>query len=116
MPLGCILAHTDSLRALAFGGIGAAYNPVGAAFTHKVRMLRIINGTDGDMIFTDDTTDAAGKWIVPAKSFVLYDYTSNSHPNEGCLAYPEGIVVSVKQYTAPTEGAVWVECTYVKGQ
>jgi hypothetical protein len=114
MPLGCILAKTDTVRSLAFGSIGGAYVAVGSAFTHNARMIRLVNLTDGDMMFTDDGVN--DKWPVPKGSFVLYDYAANSHPNEGILAYPHKTQISVKQISAPTTGSVYAEVTYVKGQ
>ena len=114
MPLGCIRAQTDELRFLPFTAIGAAYAPVGGALTHMTRMFRMINNTDGDMIFSDD--GAAARWFLPAGSFVLYDLTSNSHPNEGCMAYSEATQFYVKQSTAPSKGAVYIECIHVLGQ
>jgi hypothetical protein len=116
MVLQCIKAHTDTMRTLGFAAIGAGYAAVGAPLSHAVRMLRIINATDGDMIFSDDSTDAAGKWFVPAGSFVLYDYSSNSQGQEGNLAYGEGVQIYVKQSTAASKKNVYIECTYAQGQ
>jgi hypothetical protein len=107
-------AHTDTVRTRGFATIGAAYATVGAEFGHAVRMMRIVNLTDSAMMFSDDGVN--DKWPLPAGSFVLYDYSSNSHPNEGVLAYGEGTQIYVKQIAAPTAGSVYIECTYAKGQ
>ena len=114
MPMGCIRAQFDELRFLGFGAIGAMYAPVGGELTHMTRMIRIINNTDGDMFFSDDGLGA--KFFVPAGSFVLYDLTSNSHLNEGCVAIAMGTQFYVRQSTAPTKGAVYIECIHVLGQ
>jgi hypothetical protein len=114
MALGCVPAHTDTIRTLAYTGISGTYAAVGSALTHNTRMLRLVNLTQGNVMFSDDGTN--DKWIVPAGSFVLYDYTSNSHPVEGSMAYAKAIQIYVKQITSPTSGAVYIECTYAQGQ
>jgi hypothetical protein len=114
MVLQCIKAHTDTIKTLGFAAIGAGYVAVGSPLAHAVRMLRIINGTDGDMLFSDDGVN--DKWFVPAGSFVLYDYSSNSQGQEGNLAYGEGVQIYVKQSTAPSKKSVYIECTYAQGQ
>jgi hypothetical protein len=114
MHVACIPARTDAVRTLGFAAIGAAYASVGTTFAHAVRMMRLVNMTDADMLFTDNIT--MDKWPVPHGSFVLYDYSANSKQGEGNLAYPAGTQISVKQVTAPTTGSVYVECTYAQGQ
>jgi len=114
MALGCVPAHTDTVRALAHGSISGTYAAVGSPFNHNVRMMRLVNLTDGNMMFSDDGVNA--KWPVPAGSFVLYDYTSNSHPVEVSMAYSKGTQIYVKEITALTTGSVYVECTYAQGQ
>jgi hypothetical protein len=114
MPMGCIRAQFDELRFLPSGNIGPAYTAVGGAITHMTRMIRIINNTDGDMFFSD--VGLGAKFFVPAGSFVLYDLTSNSHLNEGCVAVAVGTQFYVRQSTAPTKGAVYIECIHVLGQ
>ena len=114
MPVSCMPARTDAVRTLGFAAIGAAYASVGTPFAHAVRMMRLVNLTDGDVMFTDDVTQ--DKWPVPHGSFVLYDYAANSNSKEGNLALPVGTQISVKDMTATTSGSVYVECTFVLGQ
>ena len=114
MPSGCVPAETDAVRTLGFAAIGGAYAVIGAEFGHTVRMMRLVNLTDGGLMFTDDRT--VDKWPVPAGSFVLYDYAANSKPAEGNLALAEGTQIYVRNVSAITLGAAYVECTYAKGQ
>lgn len=114
MPLNCIPAHTDPVRTLGFAAIGAPYVAIGGIFGHKMRMIRIVNMTDGNLMFSDD--GVADKWPVPAGSFVLYDYAANCQSNDGILAYAMNTQIYVKQITAPTTGSAYVECTYMEGQ
>ena len=103
----------EPLRSIAFGGISAAYASVGTTFAHEIRMMRIINNTDGDMIFTDDITEAAGKLFVPANTFVLWDFQANMNARKDD-SYVKAIAtqISVKQSTAATTGDIFLECIY----
>lgn len=109
-------AVSDTLRTLAIASISGTYAAVGSAFTHPARMLRLINNTDGDMIFsTDGTNDMC---FVPLTSFVLYDLSSNGNPQQGFspLALPKGTQFYVKQSSVPTTGAVYIEVVYASGE
>ena len=100
----------DKLRSLAFGSISGTYAAVGAKVAFAARMFRLINNTDGDMLFSDDGTN--DKLFCPANSFVLYDVTANRQSANNVLSLPAGIQFYVKQSTAPTKGAVYVEILY----
>jgi len=114
MPLGCMPARTDIVRTLDHAAIGAAYAKIGGVFAHSTRMLRLVNLTDGDLMFSDDGVN--DKWPVPHGSFVLYDYAANSTTPEANMVYPQGTQIWAKQVTAVTGGAAYVECTYAQGQ
>lgn len=108
-------AFFDSLRTLAFGGIGAAYATVGSSFDNRVRGIRIINNTDADLIFSDDSSDASGKWFVPAFNFVLWDIQSNMNAQfDDKFVLPIGAQIFVKESTTPTLGAVFIEALIEK--
>jgi hypothetical protein len=79
-------------------------------------MLRLVNNTDGDMLFSTDGTN--DNFFVPKTSFVLYDVASNGNPQQGFspLAFAKGTQIYVKQSTAPTTGAVYVEVIYASGE
>lgn len=110
------ILRIDEFRTLAFGSITAAFVPVGNALTHNWRAFRIINKTDGDMIFSVDGT--TNNLFVPANSFVLYDISTNSSPSgpTATLVFSLGTQFFVKQSTAPTLGAVYIEGIYERGQ
>ena len=98
------------LRSLAAGGISGTYAEVGTAFDKPCRGIRMVNLTQGDMIFSDDEDEAAGKWVVPAGSYVLWDVQSNMNAQfDDKYVLPVGTQIYVKQLTAPTDGAVYVE-------
>lgn len=109
------VARADSIRTLAFGSITGSYVAVGAAITHNWRIFKITNDTDGDLLVSfDGTTD---NLFIPAMSFTLYDLSTNAPP----LAEVDNLVLGintqfyVKESTAPTKGAVWIEGIYAKG-
>ncbi len=106
-------AFFDEMRVLAFGGISAAYADVGTASTKEIRGFSISNNTQGDMIFSDDTGAANGKWFVKSGSFKLWDVQSNMNPNrDDKFPLPVGTQFSVKQLTAPVSGAVYIEILF----
>ena len=105
----------DSYRTLGFASISGTFATVGTALSHRWRAVRISNHTDGDMIFSVDATN--NNFFVPANSFVLYDITTNtdSDASEPLLITPR-TQFYVKQSTAPTQGAVYIEGFYAQGQ
>ena len=106
-------AYFDTLRSLAFGGISGTYAPVGTAFTVNPRIICFTNLTNGDLILSDDSANSAGKLILPAGGFKLFDIQSNMNPNtdDGFLL-GIGTQIYVKQSTAPTSGSVYIEIVY----
>jgi hypothetical protein len=108
----------DVLRTEGFAAIAAAsgdYVTVGAPTAFPMSMFRITNNTDGDMIFSiNGTTD---QLFVPAMSFVLYDIAANSPQmlQGGALMLAIGVQWYVRESTAPTKGAVWIESPYAVG-
>ena len=106
----------DTVRTTAFGAISGTYAFVGAAYTHSLKLVHIINNTDGDMILSLD--GATDQIFVPAASFVLYDLSTNSPPVSvnDTFELPRGTRFSIKQSTAPTLGAVWINAIYSSGE
>lgn len=101
--------YFDPLRSLAFGSISGTYAAIGTATTVNPRIVCITNTTDADMIVTDDTTVSAGKLILPAGSFKLFDLTTNHVNKDDNFVIGKGVTLSVKEVTAPSKGAVYVE-------
>lgn len=103
------VAHFDTLRSLAFGGISGTYANLGTALTTNARMFKLTNGTNGDIFVSLDGTN--NHMFLPAGSFTLYDLSTNSPP----IAVTDNLVLAigtqfrVKQSTAPNTGAVYLE-------
>ena len=104
-------AFFDEIRTLAFGGISAAYADVGDPLEFMARGVCFTNNTQGDMMFTDDVT--LDKIFVAAGSFKLWDIQANINPQfDDKYVIPIGTQFSVKQLTAPVDGAVYIEIIY----
>jgi hypothetical protein len=103
-----LVVTIDTIRTLAFGGISGTYATVGSTFTFPVKLICFTNNTDGDMFFS--TNGTANQLFVAAGSFKLFDFTSNRNSLQPVWALPTGTQIYVKQSTAPSKGAVYVEC------
>lgn len=109
------VVHVDALRTLAFGSITNSYQTLGGAFTHPMRMIRIVNTTNADMLFSFDTVN--DNMIVPAGGFVLYDVTTNRELVTQFFVFTLGTQIFVKYASgAPTQGTVYLECLYGQGE
>ena len=108
------IVRFDAIRTIANGSITASYTALGVPFTHAMRVVQFINGTDADiMISFDGTTDNVA---VLAGSFALYDLTSDQDQNEK-FRYQSGTQLYIKYISAlPTKNSVYVVCVYGKGE
>lgn len=105
--------HFDTLRSLASGSISASYAAVGTALTVNPRIICITNKTQGDMIFSLSSSNADGNLFLAAGSFKLFDLTANLVPGkDDNFEMAIGDQWYVKQVTAPTSGAVYIEYLY----
>jgi hypothetical protein len=105
--------YFDTLRSLAFGSISGTYAAVGSALAVNGRIICFTNKTQGDMIFSTDSTNASGQILVPAGSFKLYDLTANLVPGkDDSFVLAAGTQFYVKQVAAPVSGSVYIEIIY----
>lgn len=105
------VARLDELRSLGFGGISGSYATVGSPLSVLGRILTITNNTEGDMLFTTDSS--RDELFVAAGSFKLYDIQANQNDNfDDKYVLPIGTQFYVKQVTAPVSGSVYIEITY----
>jgi hypothetical protein len=98
----------DAIRTLAFGGISGTYAVVGTPFIFPVKLICFTNNTDGDVFFSEDGT--TNQLFIAASSFKLFDFTTNRNALQPVWAIPKGTQFYVKQSTAPSKGAVYIEC------
>ena len=104
------IAQIDVLRSLSYTSITGAYAAVGAAFGFSPRLICITNNTNGDMLFSNDGVN--DKLFIPKNAFKLFDIATNKGGMDGIWCLPIGTQIYVKQSTAATSGAVYVELIY----
>lgn len=102
------VATIDVLRTLAFGSISGSYAAVGTPLIFPTRLICFTNNTDGDMFFSEDGVN--NNLFVAAGSFKLFDLNTNRLNQQQLWVFATGTQFYVKQSTAPTKGAVYIEC------
>lgn len=109
------VARIDEYKTKNFAAITNSFTTVGIPFAHNLRIWRIVNNTNGDMIFSVDGT--TNHLFVPQNSFVLYDITANTDTDaSSALVMVLNTQFYVKYSTAPTSGDVYIEGIYQRGQ
>lgn len=110
------IVRADTLRSKAGASVTGSYTTLGSALTHPLRVFKITNNTDGDLLISLDGTN--DHFFVPAGSFTLYDISANVAPVGVLDNYMLGIGSQfyVKTSSAATSGAVYVEGLYSKGE
>lgn len=102
------VATIDVLRTLAFGSISGTYAAVGTPLIFPTRLICFTNNTDGDMFFSDDGIN--NQLFIAAGSFKLFDLNTNRLNQQQLWVFATGTQFYVKQSTAPSKGAVYIEC------
>jgi hypothetical protein len=102
----------ETLRSLAFGGIGAGFAGVGTRIDNPVRLFKITNLTDAPLFVSFNGVDDQD--IVPTYGYFLYDFGSNKSDQSGYLELAAQKRVYVRHMgVAPTLGSVYVTTVYV---
>lgn len=105
-----VRAAIDTIRSLASTGISGTYAKVGSVILFPYRLICFTNNTDGDMFFSDDGVN--NKLFVASNSFKLFDIASNESYNANSWTLPAQVQWYVKQSTAPSKNAVYIEIVY----
>lgn len=101
----------ENLRSLGFGSIGAGYTGVGTSFANPVRILKVNNLTNANMIISFDGVNDMD--VVAANAAYVFDYASNKEMPIGKLDQSTGDRLYVRQESsAPTSGNVYVTVVY----
>jgi hypothetical protein len=79
--------------------ITASYTAFGVPFAHPMRVLHLINDSNGTYYFSFDTIN--DNFVLLANSFVLYDLTSDQDHNES-FRYQKGSQLYIKSVVTPT--------------
>jgi hypothetical protein len=109
-------AIIDAYRTLAYTGISSTFAVVGSPLAHAWRIFCITNTTNGDMIFSVDGTTL--NVFVPAASFKLIDLGSDASSTnfDDNMTLPIATQWYVKSSASLTDGAVYIEGFYAKGE
>ena len=102
-------AEFSPLRSLGFASISGVYANLGPALTVRCKVFKLTNQTDGDLIISTNG-GIEDHIFMPAGTFTLYDVQTNTNSNKQDLTvFPIGTQFAVKQSTAPTEKAIYLE-------
>jgi hypothetical protein len=113
MSTGSLIVAVDGLRSIAFGSITGSFGALGTPFGKPMRLIKIINTCNTDMIISFDGTNAND--YIPAGSFSLYDLTTNQVNNLAGWFFRIGTQVYVEYASAPASGNVYVIALYGQG-
>lgn len=108
-----IRVRYEPLRTITFSEISGTYAGVGIPFSNPVRILKVTNFTDVNILVSLNGIDDHD--IVPASGFFLYDYCSNKSNSGGLLEQPQGDRIYVKAASPsnlPTIGSLYVTIVY----
>lgn len=106
-----IRVRYEPLRSILFSGISGTYAGVGTPFANPVRILKVSNLTNQNMIISLNGVDDHD--VVAAGGFFLYDYASNKSEAAGLLEQPQGDRIYVKaESTLPASGRLYVTVVY----
>lgn len=97
----------DPIRTLAFGAIGAAFAPIGAAVASPVRIFLIKNFTDVNIDFSIDGVNI--NFILLSSTGQVIDLTANKVKDDGFFIREGTIFYARQSAGAPTLGNVHVE-------
>lgn len=109
--ISAVRARYDTLRSLGFAGLSPVFAGIGAKFTNPVRILKVTNLTNANLIVSFNGVDDMD--IVSAFGFFLYDYTTNKSDAGGVLEHPAEDRIYVRTAgAAATLGTVYVTVVY----
>jgi len=106
-----IRVRYEPLRSIDGASITGIYQGVGLPFANPVRILKVTNFTNENILISLNGVDDHD--IVGASGFFLYDYASNKADAAGLLEQPQGDRIYVKaEDTLPTLGNLYVTVVY----
>lgn len=113
MSLRGLRVEAEAMRRLAFGGIGAAFAPIGTGFSNETRITVIENATDVNLTFS---LDGVTEWLdLSAGGTATFDWCTNKTTQSEALvrgAFEPFYVRRGPDGAAPTLGRVNVSMVY----
>lgn len=86
----------EPIREVAFGSINAAYTQLGAAFSHTIKMMVLVNTTNADIYLSLDGVTDMMKIVQGSQR--IYDLKTNDYFLES------GNEIFIKYATVPSVG------------
>ena len=105
----------DTIRSIAGTSVTSSYQNFGTALTKNWRMMRCVNNSDGDVFLSLDGVH--NQIIVPAYSFVLYDFATNALnvQDTDWFVLPIGAQFQIKYSSEPSTGTIYLEGVFSTG-
>lgn len=101
----------EPLRSMSSIDVSADYQGVGLPFANPVRILKVTNLTNENILVSLNGIDDHD--IVAANGFFLYDYCTNRSSSGGLLEQPQGDRIYVKaENSLPSIGNLYVTIVY----
>lgn len=102
----------NPIGTVAFGSITGSYTAFGPPMPGHVRLLRLSNSTNQDILVSADGT--TNHLRVSAGGFILFDFVANEVQNDGFFV-TEKTQFYLKYVSAPSSGAAWIEVITASG-
>lgn len=103
----------ETLREVAFGGIGAGYATVGAATSELCRQFSIYNSTDQDIYVSFD--GIYDNLRIASGTGQVHDCTTNKTRDDGFFVPLRTYFYVKRTGAAPTSGNVWIQVMVASG-
>lgn len=87
--------YPESLRSLDTATLTGAYLPLGTAFSHPIRIIKIVNKANQDLTISWDG-GVHDHDFVPANTYMVYDLGCQKGTSAPSMSAPKGIQISVK--------------------
>jgi hypothetical protein len=105
------LVRYEPIRSLGYADIASTYSLVGTRFANPVRILKVVNLSDANLMISFDGVDDYD--VVAAGGGYIYDYCSDRNALGGNFEQPANTQVYVKYIgSAPMENGVYVVVIY----
>ena len=102
--------YPEPLRYVDYPFITMVYAPLGSPFANPVRIFWLQNQTDVTIFCSfDGVTD---HFVLPSKTFLLLDITTNSSLPAGSLYFAQGQRLYIASPVSPTTGTVYLSVFY----
>lgn len=103
----------ETIREVAFGGIGAAYAALGAVLGDNAHIIGFSNSTDAEVYISFDGVN--NHLRLAANSFKVYDLTANKVRDDGYFLATNTQIFQMRVAGAPTSGSLWAEVVVASG-